>query len=858
MSVVSSARIGRLAAFALSALLVACGGGSADAPPPPESGGTTPPPVTGVAPTITEQPANATIQVGATATFTVAATGTAPISYQWQRNGAAIAGATGTSYTTPAAVVGDSGAAFRAVATNAYGSATSNAATLTVNVVNTPPVLTIAPQPASTNVTAGATASFTVGGSCSSGTLTIQWQRSNGGAFTDIAGATATTYSFMAAAGDTGAQFRANLSCSGQSAATSSVATLTVAAPGVITLSSATVTGIAAQTFYGSATAIDQAADGSYYFTAPSSVWHLAADLSSITLFAGDVFITGATDGTGTAARFTSLAGITHDASGNLWVTDADLIRRITPAGAVATIAGGSDGFADGTGTAAKFTGPRGLAFGADGDLYIADLFNGRVRRMTVGGVVTTYASGFNAVFGIAVGPTNIVYASDPGNNRVMRIPRNGNDAGTPELLAGSGTLVATDPADGPGATAQIPAANAVVLRGNLLFVRDYAGLIRSIDVTTGVVATVAGSPALGGGYADGASGQAQFSSSVGGLTAGSGGGFVVSDVQALRSVDAAGNVTTFAYGAPSGTTSIPPTETSTGVLAQQPFDFLRLNLTTLAVDSQGRIVVGEENEHTIRRIDTAGHVSLLAGLVMSAGSVDGAGSAAQLAGPGALTIAPSGLVYFGAAYALKRLDPGTNLVTTIAGSTAALGSGTANGPPGTGQFGSLDGIAVAANGDVIVSDGNNTAIRRVDATGTLSTFSGVIGQGGTTDGPAATARYYAPGQLLDAPDGTMLLNDNGKLRRIAADGSVATIPGVTGVTSMVIDPAGVIYVLRADGLSSVSTTGATTLLVPLGSGLVLGNVGPTLGTTDGSMAMLSAKQIVVVASRSLVVVTLP
>ncbi|CAN5142403.1 hypothetical protein BH09PSE6_BH09PSE6_11270 [soil metagenome] len=160
--------------------------------------------------------------------------------------------------------------------------------------------------------------------------------------------------------------------------------------------------------------------------------------------------------------------------------------------------------------------------------------------------------------------------------------------------------------------------------------------------------------------------------------------------------------------------------------------------------------------------------------------------------------------------------------------------------------------------GDAIVSDGNNTAMRRVDAAGNLTTFSGLIGARGTADGPAMTARYDAPGQLLAAPDGTMVLNDNGKLRRILTDGNVTTFPGVTGVMSMVIDPTGVIYVLRNDGLSSVSSTGALTLLVPAGGGLVLGNVAPTLGTVNGSMAMLSAKQIVVVASRTLAVITLP
>ena len=101
-------------------------------------------------------------------------------------------------------------------------------------------------------------------------------------------------------------------------------------------------------------------------------------------------------------------------------------------------------------------------------------------------------------------------------------------------------------------------------------------------------------------------------------------------------------------------------------------------------------------------------------------------------------------------------------------------------------------------------------------------------------------------------------MNDNGTLRRIAADGSVTTTT-VTNVASFVINPTGAVYVLKFnDGLYAVSSTGATTLLIPMGIGLVLGSASPTLGTADGAMAALGAKQILIMASRSLAVVTLP
>ncbi|MBA0084873.1 MAG: hypothetical protein HRJ53_07750, partial [Acidobacteria bacterium Pan2503] len=88
-------------------------------------------------------PANQTVTVGQTASFTVVATGTAPLSYQWQKNGTAISGATAASYTTPATTSSDNGAQFSVVVSNVAGNVTSNAATLTVNAVGSSTIKTV-------------------------------------------------------------------------------------------------------------------------------------------------------------------------------------------------------------------------------------------------------------------------------------------------------------------------------------------------------------------------------------------------------------------------------------------------------------------------------------------------------------------------------------------------------------------------------------------------------------------------------------------------------------------------------------------------------------------------------------------
>ncbi|HEX2879389.1 MAG TPA: PQQ-dependent sugar dehydrogenase [Polyangiaceae bacterium] len=114
---------------------------------------------TGQAPTISAQPANATVPVGGSATFTVSAAGSAPLAYQWQRNGVNIGGATAPSFTFNNAQPTDNGAQFRAVVSNSFGTATSNAAVLTVS-TNNPPMANITNPGVGATYTAGGTINF--------------------------------------------------------------------------------------------------------------------------------------------------------------------------------------------------------------------------------------------------------------------------------------------------------------------------------------------------------------------------------------------------------------------------------------------------------------------------------------------------------------------------------------------------------------------------------------------------------------------------------------------------------------------------------------------------------------------------
>jgi len=172
-----------------------------------------------------------------------------------------------------------------------------------------------------------------------------------------------------------------------------------------------------------------------------------------VTTFAGTAGVFGSADGTGAAASFNYPFGIAVDASGNVYVADQNnsAIRKITSAGVVTTFAGtaGVSGSADGTGTAASFNYPLGIAVDASGNVYVADQNNSTIRKITSAGVVTTFAgtagvsgsadgTGAAASFyyptGIAVDASGNVYVADTYNSTIRKI----TSAGVVTTFAGT------------------------------------------------------------------------------------------------------------------------------------------------------------------------------------------------------------------------------------------------------------------------------------------------------------------------------------------------------------------------------------------------------------------------------------
>ncbi len=216
----------------------------------------------------------------------------------------------------------------------------------------------------------------------------------------------------------------------------------------------------------------------------------------------------GFTNGPGTAAQFSNPLGVAVDLAGNVYVADADnnAIRKITPAGQVSTLAGdGTRGLKNGNGTTAQFNFPHALVTDSAGNVYVADTFNEVIRKITPGGIVSTFAGDsntgfangaataaeFNAPSGITIDHFGNLYVSDSNNQRIRKI----TPAGVVSTLNLSALLSG-------------PQGIAVGASGDLFVAETGKGLIRKISAE-GVLSTVAGTEP--GGFADGQGTAALF-----------------------------------------------------------------------------------------------------------------------------------------------------------------------------------------------------------------------------------------------------------------------------------------------------------------------------------------------------------
>lgn len=294
----------------------------------------------------------------------------------------------------------------------------------------------------------------------------------------------------------------------------------------------------------------------------------------------------------------------------------------------VSTLAGSNlSGTTDGTGNAARFNNPVNVALDSQGNLYICDFDNNRIRRVTPQGVVTTVTvqANFARPFGITFTPDNQLYVQTDANDQGAR----DNTTGTLwriNLASGEASLVLRNLGRPRGLTA-LP-------DGRLVLVDNEHHFLRLLNLTTLAITHLAGVQDTPG-YVDATGGTAQFNRPYGAAVTPQG-NILVADQNnnRLRLVTPQGVVTTFAGDGTAGYRD--------GVRLQAQFN----RPQDVAIDSAGNVYVSDNGNHRIRKIDTSGNVTTVAG-TGSAGFADGEPSQAAFFGQEGIAVTPDGTTLY-------------------------------------------------------------------------------------------------------------------------------------------------------------------------------------------------------------------
>lgn len=513
-----------------------------------------------------------------------------------------------------------------------------------------------------------------------------------------------------------------------------------------------------------------------------------------ISLVAGSIGGAGHIDAIGTAARFTGPYGVAIDRSGNIYVSDSDdrTIRKLTPEGVVTTLAGstGVTGSADGAGAQAAFSRPLGITSDGAGNVYVADGYS-TIRKITPGGTVTTLA-GTAGVTGTVDGFGGAAQfaradsvAADPAGNVYVGdhgAIRKVTPSGQVTTLAGRvGVFGVTD---GVGADARFSdhVGLAADGLGNVYVIDTYSRTVRKVT-PSGTVTTLAGQANVIGG-ADGKGVQASFVQPTH-IAVDAEGNLYVVDRTCVRKVAPDGTVTTVAGLAGDQA----PFGIRDGVAANARFG----SPSGLAVDGAGNVYLADQINRTLRKIAPNGVVSTFAGAALVSGSADGEAAVATFLAPTNPAMDGAGNVYLADQHAIRKIAA-TGVVTTVAGGAEA---GTTDGLGAAARFAKPTAVAVDRAGNLYVTDVDfrhkgpfnqrvlTNTIRKITPAGRVTTLAGSIGPPGAFDGSAAQARFSRPYGIAVDGNGNLYVGDCGNhaIRKVTLSGVVSTFAGSAGLS---------------------------------------------------------------------------
>ena len=534
--------------------------------------------------------------------------------------------------------------------------------------------------------------------------------------------------------------------------------------------------------------------------------------------------------GPATSARLYVPSGVAVDADGNLFIADTGnhRIRKVFPNGLIVTVAGDSaSGFSGDGGPAvsARLSGPKGLALDAGGNLFFVDSWTFRIRRVSAAGIITTVAG-----------------------NGTQGLSGDGGPATSAQLMIGTG---------GPGGLA-------VDRAGNLFVPEDGGNRVRKVS-PSGIITTLAGNGAFGSAGDDGPATSAQLRAPTGVAVDSSGNLFIVQRF-AVRKVSTNGIITTVAgNGACCGSQGVDGPATSvqlnvSGVAVDSVDNLLiaewgrirkvsggiitevsgngsyntisgdggpainarLLHPNGVAVDSAGNLFITELSNHRVRRVTPSGTITTVAG--GGAGSVvDGAAATSvRLSLPGGIAVDSEDNLFIansGQNNVLKVSPAG--ILTVVAGRINFCSN---DDSPGTEErFGYPAGVAVDGGGNlfIAISDFETFAcIRRVAPNGVVTT---VAGSGALVPNPRGIA--------VDGV-GNLFIASWDRLRKLAPDGTMTTVAGGDGALGVAMDATGNLFV--ADYFN-----GRVRKISPSGIVTTVAGDGPNL--TDGGAARSAA-----------------
>ncbi len=521
-----------------------------------------------------------------------------------------------------------------------------------------------------------------------------------------------------------------------------------------------------------------------------------AAAQGVITTVAGSTWIFRGNGSPATQVPLGPAGGVAVDASGNLYVADIEnhIVAKIAPSGVLTVVAGNGVRGVSGDGGLAirgSLNYPKDVALDAAGNLYIAH--NNRVRRVTAGGIITTYAgsgvfgfsgdggpataANFNDPYGVAVDAAGNLYISDTFNHRIRKV----SPGGIISTFAGTGTGGFSGDG-GPATSAMLyePRGLALDPGGNLYVADTRNNRVRVIS-SGGVITTVAGngvaSVAGDGGSALSASLNPPWDVALDGL-----GNLYISHFNRVRKVTPNGTITTVAGSGFTGFSGDGGPARSAALDAPQG----------IAVDAAGALYIADSGNERVRKVAPDGTITTVAGNGSFRFSGDGGpATSASLYLSNLVTTIPNGLAVDAAGNLLiadvlgervRKVSP-NGLITTVAG-TGIRGYSGDGGPATNASLNNPSGLAVAADGTLYIADLTNQRIRKITPDGTISTVAGRGVAGFSGDGgPATGASINGPlGLALDA-SGNLYFADqiNHRIRRVTPGGTIDTVAG-TGV----------------------------------------------------------------------------